>query len=78
VAEQQKIILLKIHVFLGLHLLLSQLELVDNQPDYPTGISEVGGCMDDIVGEVYEDPEGDGFLAVIPITANHIDHHIAD
>ena len=34
--------------------------------------------MEDIVGEVYQDPDSDWFLGVTTITANHIDHHIAD
>lgn len=51
--------LLKFHVLLGLLLLLSHLELVDKQLDYPTVISEVGSCMHNFEGEVNQDPEGD-------------------
>ena len=70
--------LLKLHFLIGLLLLLSHLELVDEQLDDPTLISEVGGCMHDFEGEVNQDPEGDGFLSVFTILANHREHHIAD
>ena len=70
--------LLKLHVLLGLHLLLGHLELVNKQLDDPAVISEVGGRLHEFEGEVNEDPEGDGFLSVTAILADHADHDIAD
>lgn len=78
VAEHPKIMLLKLHVLISLHLLLSHPELVDQQPDDATAISEVSGRMHDIEGDFNEYPEGNCFLAVIVVLANHADHHIAD